>query len=297
MQTTKFKLANGAEIPAVGFGVFLIDRETTAMAVEAALAAGYRMLDTAAAYNNEKEVGQAIRKSGVPREEIFLTTKLWAGDIGAAKTRAAFDQSLKRLGTDYVDMYMLHWPQPMHQDEILESWQILAALGREGKIRNLGVCNFSEENLNNLIDASGVRPVVNQVELHPFFQQKELRDAHERKGILTQAWSPLGGVRGYVPKAQQSVSDIHSHPVLREIGGKYGKTPAQVVLRWHLQEGISTNSRSSSPGRIAQNFDIFDFELSPGDMARIRSLDTGIRGGDDPQTVDADTYPVTIDPA
>ena len=295
MKTAQFKLNNGNTIPAAGYGVFLIPREKTADAVKTALDAGYRMIDTAACYNNERETGAGLRASGVSREKVFLTTKLWAGDFGKKRARDAFMESLARLGVDYVDMYMLHWPQPMIWQDTLDSWLAMIELQKEGKIKNLGVCNFNAENLQKLIDQSGFAPAVNQVELHPFFQQEDLQNEHKKLNILTQAWSPLGGVRGYVPKAQQTVTDIHTHPLLNEIGVRHGKTPAQIVLRWHLQKGISTNSRSANPNRIKENFNIFDFELTPEEMLVIANLDTGIRGGDDPQNVNADTYPATID--
>lgn len=283
------------KIPALGFGVFLIEAAQTADAVCAALKAGYRLIDTAAIYNNERNVGEGIRKSGVPRGEIFVATKLWQGDYGRDKTLKAFARSMDKLGLDYVDMYMLHWPLPMDWEKTLESWEAMIELQQKGKIRALGVCNHNKENLESLIEKFGVVPAVNQVELHPFFQQKELRETHNRLGILTQAWSPLGGVRGYVPKARQALNDVHSHPVLKSIAEKYGKSPAQVVLRWHVQEGISTNPKSTHAERIKMNFQIFDFELSAEDMAAIHNLDTGVRGGDDPQTVDVNTYPGTVE--
>lgn len=281
----------GVQMPSLGFGVFLIDAARTAETVNTALQSGYRLIDTAAVYDNEAEVGEGIRRSNIPRSEIFITTKLWVGDHGRDKTLRAFERSLSLLKTTYVDMYMLHWPNPLEWEKTVESWKALIELRDGGSIRCIGVCNYNEENLERLYQESGVIPAVNQVELHPFFQQKSLRDFHRQKGIVTQAWSPLGGVRSYVDKAREVVLDVHSHPVLKRIGKKYGKSPAQIVLRWHIQEGGAANPKSTHPERIRTNFQVFDFELSEEDMTAIRSLDTGIRGGDDPQRVDAGTYP------
>ena len=281
----------GVQMPALGFGVFLIDAARTAEAVNTALRSGYRLIDTAAVYDNEAEVAEGIRRSNMPRSELFITTKLWVGDHGRDRTLRAFERSLSRLKTTYVDMYMIHWPDPAEWKKTVESWKALIELMKEGRIRCAGVCNHNEENLEMLYQHSGVVPAVNQVELHPFFQQRSLRAFHRQKGIVTQAWSPLGGVRGYVGKAREVVRDVHSHPVLKGIGEKYGKSPAQVVLRWHMQEGVAANPKSMHPERIRANLQVFDFELSEEDMTAMRGLDTGVRGGDDPQSVDAGTYP------
>ena len=290
-----FPLNNGTKIPAAGLGV--LDRETrgqTAGAVAAALAVGYRLVDTAASYLNERLVGEGIARSGVDRSEIFVTTKLWLSEYGYDKALRAFDASLKKLGLDYVDLYLLHWPLPSGFEATVASYKAAERLLSEGRARAIGVSNFSPAHLKALMERSEVVPALNQVELHPSFQQKELRAVHKRLGILTQAWSPIGGsIRRFADQAKGS--DPLKDPAIAKLAEKHGKTPVQVVLRWHLQNGVSAIPKSFNPTRIAENFDIFDFELPADDMAAIDSLDVGVRTGPDPEVVTATTFNIKLD--
>jgi 2,5-diketo-D-gluconate reductase A len=251
---------DGHTIPQLGFGVFLVAPEEAADAVRHALRTGYRSIDTAAMYRNESGVGEAIRASGIPRDELFVTTKVWPTDYGRPETARALERSLERLGDDYVDLYLLHWPAP-GQGRYVEAYEALVELRSQGLIRSIGVSNFFEEHLSKVIDATGVVPAVNQIELHPRFEQHELRAYHEQHGILTEAWSPLG--RGA----------ILDDPAVTGIASEIGRTPAQVVLRWHIQLGNVVIPKSVTPARIEQNFDVFDFELSADQIAAIDELD------------------------
>jgi 2,5-diketo-D-gluconate reductase A len=264
-------LHDGIEIPQLGFGVFQVDPGETQEVVEEALRVGYRHIDTAAAYRNEKGVGAAIRASGLPREDIFVTTKLWNSQQGRDSALEAIEKSLGRLGLEYVDLYLIHWPVPS-RDLYVETWQAFEQLKGAGQARTIGVSNFRVEDLERLDAETEARPTVNQVELHPLFQQQELRRFHAEHGIATEAWSPLaqGAVLGEEP--------------ITSIAGKHGKTPAQVVLRWHLQLGNVVIPKSITPKRIKENFDLFDFELDEEDMAAIETLDRGDRIGPDPAT-------------
>jgi 2,5-diketo-D-gluconate reductase A len=268
-------LNDGNAIPSVGLGVFQTPPESTEQAVSAALEAGYRHIDTAAGYNNEREVGRAIKKSDIPREDIFVVTKLWNADQGYDNTMKAFEKSVKRLGLagkdGYLDLYLIHWPVPAI-GEFVDTWRAFAALRDLGRIRSIGVSNFAPEHLNTLIDATGIVPVVNQIELHPLLTQVELREVHKNLGIATEAWSPLGQGR------------LLDHPTITGIAEGYGKTAAQVIIRWHLQIGNIVIPKSVNPERIASNFDVFDFELSDDDVTSISSLDNGTRLGPDPRT-------------
>ena len=288
-------LNNGVRMPALGFGVYRIPPEQTTDTVLTALKTGYRLIDTAAAYNNEKGVGEAIVRSEMPRSEIFVTSKLWPTDYGYTSALRAFDRSLAKLGLDYVDMYLLHWPFPSDFAQTVASYRALEQELRDGRVRAIGVCNHSTANLERLVAETDIVPAVNQVELHPFFTQTALIQTHKRLGIATQAWSPLGGVNIY-DASPGTARHVLTHPVIVSLAERMDRTPGQIVLRWHVQQGISAIPKSVQPKRIAENINIFDFELSYEDMASISSLDTGIRGGDDPQTVTADTYPVTIAP-
>jgi 2,5-diketo-D-gluconate reductase A len=264
-------LNDGNRIPQLGFGVFLVPPEETAEAVAHALKTGYRLIDTAAAYGNEEGVRNAVRATGLDRGEVFITTKLQNGDQGRDRARRAFAQSLERLGGDYVDLYLIHWPVPS-KNLYVETWETLCALRDEGALRSIGVSNFKVEHLERIIDVTGVVPTVNQVELHPRLQQPELRRFHAEHGIATEAWAPLGRGR------------FLDDPVIREIASAHNRTPAQVVLRWHIQLGNVVIPKSVTPSRIEENFQIFDFELTREEMGRIQELDRGERTGPDPDT-------------
>lgn len=263
------ELNNGVSIPQLGFGVFQVPDEETTSAVRHALEAGYRAIDTAAIYGNEAGVGRALAESGLPREDVFVTTKVWNTDQGYDATLRAFDASLDRLGLDHVDLYLIHWPTPA-RDLYQESWRALTRLAAEGRIRAAGVSNFQPAHLQRLLDAGDLVPAVNQIELHPGLQQAELRAFHADHGIATQAWSPL---------AQGAVLD---DPAITAIAERLHKSPAQVVLRWHLQLGNIVIPKSVTPARISENIDVFDFELTAGDMAAIADLDRGHRTGPHP---------------
>jgi diketogulonate reductase-like aldo/keto reductase len=264
-------LRGGVEIPQLGFGVFQVPPDETVEAVTRALLAGYRHVDTAAAYRNEAAVGQAVHAAGLDRGEVFITTKCFNDDHGYEQAKRALRESLDRLGFDYVDLYLIHWPVPVH-DRYLETWRAFIELQAEGLARAIGVSNFNPPHLRRLIDETGVAPVVNQVELHPLFQQAGLRREHDELGVVTEAWSPLAQGR------------VLGAPAIVEIAEAHGKTPAQVVIRWHLQLGNVVIPKSVTPERIEENFDVFDFHLSPAEMAAIEALDAGERQGPDPDT-------------
>jgi diketogulonate reductase-like aldo/keto reductase len=287
-------LNNGVTIPALGLGVFQSPPEDTRTAVETALRGGYRLIDTAAAYDNEREVGEAIRRSGVDRDEIFVTTKLWISDYGYDSALVGSDASLRRLGLDQVDLYLLHQPVPTDFEATIGAYKAAEKMLADGRARAIGVSNFSSEHLRNLIDRTDVVPAVNQVELHPYFTQPALREVHAELGIVTQAWSPLGGVLVYVPGADESRGPL-TDPVITDLASKYGKTPAQVVVRWHIEHGFSAIPKSVKPHRIAENFDVFDFALEAEEVAAIDALDKGVRGGPDPEQLSPETYPKVVD--
>ena len=287
-------LNNGVEMPALGLGVFLAPPDQTAGAVEAALSIGYRLVDTAAAYNNERQVGEGIRRAGIDRSEIFVTTKLWVADYGYDSTLRAFEASLRRLGLDYIDLYLLHWPVPTDFDATVAAYRAAEKLLDEGRARAIGVSNFQPQHLENLRRQSAVVPAVNQVELHPYFTEQRLRETHERLGIATQSWSPLGGV--YDRNQSTGISTkLLENPLILELGDKRGKTPAQIIIRWHLDHDFSAIPKSVTPSRIAENFDVFDITLATDEIAAIDALDTGTRAGTDPETFDKHSYPVAID--
>jgi 2,5-diketo-D-gluconate reductase A len=265
-------LDNGVVMPQLGFGVFQIPDEETTAAVAGALEAGYRSIDTAAVYGNEGGVGKALHASGLPREELFVTTKLWNDDQGKNKTLAAFDASLDKLGLDYVDLHLIHWPTPA-RDLYAETYKVLEEILASGRTRAIGVSNFRVPDLQRLLGNTGVTPAVNQIELHPALQQNELRAFHAEHGIATEAWSPL---------AQGAV--LGDEPIVK-IAGTHGVSPAQVVLRWHLQSGNIVIPKSVTPERVRQNLDVFGFELSDADMSAIGGLDRGLRTGPDPDTL------------
>jgi diketogulonate reductase-like aldo/keto reductase len=277
-------------MPALGLGVFQSPPEETTTAVEAALRDGYRLIDTAAAYDNEREVGEAIRRSDVPRDEIFVTTKLRISDYGYDAAQVGFEASLRRLGVDHVDLYLLHQPVPAHFEDTIGAYKAAETFLADGRARAIGVSNFSPEHLRRLIDSTDVVPTVNQVELHPYFTQPALRQVHTELSIATQAWSPLGGVLVYVPGSDESRGPL-TDPVITGLATKYAKTSAQVLLRWHIDHGFSAIPKSVKPHRIAENFDVFDFALTAEEVAAIDALDKGVRGGPDPETISPETYP------
>lgn len=261
-------------IPQLGLGVWRTPDDLAAPAVEAALAAGYRHIDTAAAYDNETGVGAGIRAAGLPRRQLFITTKLWNTDQGYDATLKAFDASLARLGLDDIDLYLIHWPSPA-RGLYLESWRALRRLHEEGRARSIGVSNFTAGHLERLIQESGVVPVLNQIELHPRFQQRELRAFHARHGIATQSWSPLGQ------------GTLLHHPVIADIALKHRRTPAQTIIRWHLDQGLIAIPKSATPSRIAENFNVFSFRLDASDLAAFDALDAADgRIGPDPLTAE-----------
>jgi diketogulonate reductase-like aldo/keto reductase len=279
-------LNNGVEMPAIGLGVFQTPPDVTTAAVEEALRLGYRHIDTAAAYANEREVGEGIRRSGVARDDVFIETKVWISDYGHDATLHAFDKSAGKLGVDLLDLLILHQPLPSRFDLTLDAYRALEELLAEGKARAIGVSNFMPEHLDRLLAEASVVPAVNQIELHPYFQQRALQRVHAEHGILTQAWSPIGGITSYGGGERRTFDD----PTLVEISCQHGKSAAQVMLRWHLQEGRSAIPKSTKPARIAENFDVFDFELDSEQVAAIDALDTGVRGGPDPDSISLEDY-------
>jgi 2,5-diketo-D-gluconate reductase A len=270
-QVPRIPLPPGEQIPQLGFGVFQVPPRETEAAVAQALSAGYRHLDTAAAYRNEGAVGEAVHASGIDRSEIFITTKCWNDDQGYERAKRACKASLERLELSHLDLYLIHWPVPAH-DLYVETWKAFIELQSEGLVRSIGVSNFQPAHLERVIAETGVKPAINQVELHPYFQQAGLRREHERLGILTEAWSPLG--QGL------ELQD----PVIVQIAQKHGKTAAQTIIRWHLQLGNVVIPKSVTPSRIQENFEVFGFELSEAEMDAIAALDAGKRIGPDPDT-------------
>jgi 2,5-diketo-D-gluconate reductase A len=277
MNVDTFTLNNGVELPALGFGVFQTAPEETVAAVDEALRVGYRHIDTAAAYGNEREVGEAIRRSGLDRSDVFLETKVWISDYGLDQTLHAFDKGAAKLGVDQIDLLILHQPLTTAFDRTIAAYQALERLLADGKVRAIGVSNFLPEDLDRLLEATSVVPAVNQIEIHAYFRQTELLAKNAEHGILSQAWSPIGGITFY-PGYGEGPSTLEN-PTIAGIAAAHDKTPAQAMLRWHLQQGRSAIPKSVTPARIAENFDVFDFELTDAELAAIDGLDQKVRRG------------------
>src|ERR1019366_3564747 len=280
-------LNNGVEMPALGLGVFQTPPDETRDAVRAALAAGYRHIDTAAAYGNERQVGEAVHAAGLGRSEVFLETKIWISDYGYDETLHGFQKSAGKLGIEQIDLLILHQAMPSAFDRTLEAYRALERLLADGKVRTIGGSNFMVEHLTTLLDRAMTVPAVNQIECHPYFAQQAVQDFGVEHGILTQAWSPIGGITFYRDGSHGSTLD---DPVIADIATAHGKTPAQVMLRWGLQHGRSVIPKSTKPSRIAENIDVFDFELSPNELAAIDDLDTGRRGGPEPDAITLEAF-------
>ena len=276
MDVPSVTLNNGVAMPQLGFGVFLVPADEVVEPVRAALDAGYRLIDTATLYGNEEGVGRAIATSGIPRDDIFVTTKVWNSDQGYDSTLRAFDGSMRLLGMDVLDLYLIHWPMPA-KDRYRDTWRALEKLYADGRVRAIGVSNFTVAHLERLLAEAAVVPAVNQVELHPGFPQEELRAFHERQGIVTESWSPLGRGQGLLEQeAVQTIAAAHR------------RTPAQVVLRWHLQLGLVVIPKSAHAERIRANFEVFDFELSDEERERIAGLPNDVRTANPPWAPDWD---------
>lgn len=267
-------LNDGHRMPQLGFGMFEVPQEKAAGVVQEGLKAGYRLIDGAAIYGNEEQLGDGLRRSDMPREEVFVTSKIWNADQGYDATSRALDQSLGRIGTEYLDLVLIHWPCPA-QDLYVDTWRALIAARADGRARSIGVSNFLPEHIDRIVDETGEAPAVNQIELHPEFQQRDARAAHEKRGIVTQDWTPLG--RG---------GAFDAEPV-QNAARRTGKSPAQVILRWHIQIGSAVIPRSTRSEGLAENIDLFDFELSPDEMEAIAALDSGRRTGPDPASFGA----------
>lgn len=296
MTSPTITLTDGVAMPALGLGVFLTPPEQTAAAVRSAIHAGYRLIDTASAYLNERAVGQGLRNSGIPRGELFITTKLWPGQYGYDAALRGFEASLDRLGLDYLDLYLLHWPVPTDFAATVAAYRAMAQLQSDGRVRAIGVCNFLPQHLRALQDETGLVPAVNQIELNPFYTQAATRDVHAELGITTQAWAPIGGTYQRNPNAvTNGATSPLTHPLITGLADKYGKTATQVVIRWHLDHGFSAIPKSVHTERIVENFDVFDFALTTEEITQIDALDTGVRAGGDPETFTAETYPTDVD--
>jgi diketogulonate reductase-like aldo/keto reductase len=284
--TPALTLNNGVTMPALGLGVFQTPPEEATAAVETALRDGYRLIDTAASYFNEQQVGEGIRRSGIARDDVFLQTKVWISDYGYDATLHAFEKSAGKLGVHQLDLLLLHQPLPGRFDLTLDAYRAIEKLLADGKVRAIGVSNFVPEHLDRLLTETSAVPAVNQIELHPYFQQTALQSVHAKNAILTQAWSPIGGITSYRGGEKRTIDD----PTLLEIARQHGKSAAQVMLRWHLQQRRSAIPKSTKPARIAENFDVFDFELTSDQVAAIDALDTAVRGGPDPDSITLETY-------
>jgi diketogulonate reductase-like aldo/keto reductase len=280
-------LNNGVVMPAPGLGVFQTPPDETRAAVSAALEAGYRHIDTAAAYGNERQVGEAVTSSGLDRSEVFLETKIWISDYGYDETLHGFTKSARKLGVDQIDLLILHQALPSDFEATLQAYRALETLLGNDKVRAIGVSNFMVDHLTTLLDNASVVPAVNQIEVHPYFAQRQVQALNAAHGILTQAWSPIGGITFY--RDGQHTSTLQD-PTIGDIAKTHGKTPAQVMLRWHVQQGRSVIPKSTKPARIAENIDVFDFDLTTDELAAIDALDTGQRGGPEPEVITLETF-------
>lgn len=289
--TTGSTLNNGIEMPALGFGVFQTPPAETVAAVEAALRTGYRHIDTAAAYFNEREVGEAIRRSGVDRAEVFIETKVWISDYGYDATLHAFNKSAGKLGVEQIDLLILHQALPSRFDLTVDAYRALEQLLADGRVRAIGVSNFMPDHVANLVQETSVVPAVNQIEVHPYFRQSDVLAADAEHGIVSQAWSPIGGITFYLEGKHTSTLD---DPTIARIAEAHGKTPAQVMLRWGLLQGRSVIPKSTRPERIAENFAVWDFELTADELTAIDALDTGVRGGPAPEDITLETFGADI---
>ncbi len=285
-RNARFTLNNGVRIPAVGLGVFQSSPEDTVAAVAFAIGQGYRLIDTAASYFNERQVGEGIRRSGISRDDVFIETKIWISDYGYEATLHAFDKSVGKLGVDRIDLLLLHQTLPSRFDLTLDAYRALETLLADGKVRAIGVSNFMPAHLERLLSQMSVTPAVNQIEVHPYFQQRALQRLHHERGILTQAWSPIGGITSYRGGEKRTFDN----PTLQDIARRHGKSAAQVMLRWHLQQERSAIPKSITPARITENVELFDFELSADQIAAIDELDTAVRGGPDPDSITLETF-------
>jgi 2,5-diketo-D-gluconate reductase A len=287
MSIPAITLNNGVALPALGLGVFQTPPDETAIAVEEALRVGYRHIDTAAGYANERGVGEGIRRSGLKREDVFIETKIWIADYGYEETLHSFKKSSGKLGVEQIDLLLLHHAWWANFDRTLGAYRAIETLLADGKVRAIGISNFMPKHLDRLLAEVKVVPAVNQIELHPCFQQPEVQQLNRQHGIVTQAWAPLGGITFYRPGFAKSTLD---EPVILALGEKYGKSAAQIMLRWGIQQGRSVIPKSVKPARIAENFDVFDFALSDAELAATDALDTGVRGGPEPDDVTPERF-------
>ena len=290
-QIPTITLNNGVEMPALGLGVFQTPPDETRTAVTAALDTGYRHIDTAAAYGNEREVGEAVHASALGRAGVFLETKIWISDYGYDETLHGFEKSAGKLGIDQIDLLILHQALPTDFDRTLGAYRALEQLLADGRVRAIGVSNFMVDHLTQLLEHATVVPAVNQIEVHPYFQQPEVQAFDAERGIVTQAWSPIGGITFY--RGGEHTSTLEDPTIVR-IGEAHGKSPAQVMLRWHLEQGRQVIPKSTKPQRIAENSAVFDFELTADERTAIDALDTGRRGGPEPADVDLETFGMPI---
>jgi 2,5-diketo-D-gluconate reductase A len=289
----ELKLNNSVTMPALGLGVFQSPPEETTAAVQSALEVGYRHIDTAAAYGNEREVGEGIRRSGLDRSDVFIETKVWVSDFGYDETLHAWEKAVGKLGVEQLDLLILHQPAPDRFEKTIAAYKALETLLADGRARAIGVSNFMPHHLTQLLAETDVVPAVNQIELHPYFAQREVQAMDADHGILTQAWSPIGGITFY-PGWGENRKNVMRDPAIAGVAQAHGKTPAQVMLRWHLQQGRSAIPKSTNPARIAENFDVFDFELSEAELAAIDALDTGVRSGPDPDVARPERFAMVI---